>query len=108
MVVIAGLLVAVVLVAVPVIALNYVVGGGSGPSAAYQAGYNDGLDFGKSPGGSVIDSSMWCGQSAGNHTGVGTNFTDEGARQDWLNGCMAGFQKGSPAPTHTVYPNGHP
>ena len=40
MVAIAGLLVAVALIAVPVIAFNYLFGGGSGPSAAYQDGYN--------------------------------------------------------------------
>ena len=47
MVAIAGLLVAVALIAVPVIAFNYLFGGGSGPSAAYQDGYNWGLKMAK-------------------------------------------------------------
>ena len=47
MVAIAGLLVAVALIAVPVIAFNYLFGGGSGPSAAYQDGYNWGTQDGQ-------------------------------------------------------------
>lgn len=92
MVAIAGLLVAVALVAVPVIAFNYLFGGGSGPSAAYQDGYNSGLNQAKAPAGRYTDPSQYCSTFSLTQ-GLGTGNYEQ-AKNDWTNGCMAGFQKG--------------
>jgi hypothetical protein len=97
MVAIAGLLVAVALVATPVIAFNYLFGGGSGPSAggssgrsaAYQAGYNAGLNQATAPAGPYTNPSDYCGMLS-----VSQGGGDKAATQDWIDGCMAGFQKG--------------
>jgi hypothetical protein len=74
-------------------------GSSSGHSAAYQEGYNWGLNQAKAPAGRYTDPSDYCGTFSITQSGGG-----EAARQDWINGCLAGFQKGSPPP-RTVVPS---
>jgi len=90
-----GAVVAIVAVITFVMTALSTFGGGgssSGHSHAWQDGYNSALhaDPHNIP-------SLYC-QIFSN------TQSDEAARQDWINGCLAGFQKGSPPP-RTVVPS---